>query len=136
MIGVGSAAGRFLAGWLVDRRPISHFLIGLPLLSAVSLLLLSMVESPGLVIALLTVAGFAYGSIIAVYPVAISIYFGEQGPKVYGRVFTAWGFAGLAAPWTAGLIYDMQSNYRLALIAASLTALLSAITVRIGRFAD
>jgi OFA family oxalate/formate antiporter-like MFS transporter len=136
MIGVGSAAGGFLAGWLVDRRPISHFLIGLPLLSAVSLLLLSMVESPGLVIALLTVAGFAYGSIIAVYPVAISNYFGEQGPKVYGRVFTAWGFAGLAAPWTAGLIYDMQSNYRLALIVASLTALLSAITVRMGRFAD
>ena len=134
MIGVGSAGGGFLVGWLVDRWPIRRFLIGLPLISAISLLLLSMVELPFLVITLLFLVGFAYGSIIAIYPVAISNYFLEQGPKVYGRVFTAWGFAGLVAPWTAGLIYDSQSSYQLALIVASLTALLSAITVKFSQF--
>ncbi len=134
MIGVGSAGGGFLAGWSIDRWSITRFLIGLPLLSAISLLLLSMVESPNLVVALLSLVGFAYGSIIAIYPVAISNYFGEQGPKVYGRVFTAWGFAGLVAPWTAGLIYDLQSNYQLALIVASVTALLSAVTVKFSHF--
>ena len=134
MIGVGSAGGGFLAGWLIDRWSITRFLIGLPLLSAISLLLLTMVESPNLVVALLSLVGFSYGSIIAIYPVAISNYFGEQGPKVYGRVFTAWGFAGLVAPWTAGLIYDLHSNYQLALIVASVTALLSAITVKFSHF--
>ena len=74
------------------------------------------------------------GAIIAIYPIAISNYFVEQGPKVYGRVFTAWGFAGLVAPWTAGMIYDTWSGYNPALIIASVTALLSALTVRLSRF--
>jgi OFA family oxalate/formate antiporter-like MFS transporter len=134
MIGVGSAIGGFLAGWLIDRWPLIWFLIGLPILSALSLGMLAVVGSPIYVIGLLCLVGFAYGSIIAIYPVAISNYFGEQGPKVYGRVFTAWGFAGLVAPWVAGLIYDSESNYRLALIVASVTALLSALTVRMSRF--
>ena len=134
MIGVGSAGGGFLAGWMVDRWPITRFLIGLPLLSATSLLSLSMVESPASVVALLSLVGFSYGAIIAIYPVAISNYFGEQGPKVYGRIFTAWGFAGLVAPWTAGLIYDAMSGYNPALIIASITALLSAATVKLSRF--
>jgi len=134
MIGVGSAGGGFLAGWLVDRWPLTRFLIGLPLISALSLLLLSLVRLPSLVVALLFLVGFAYGAIIAIYPVAISNYFVEQGPKVYGRVFTAWGFAGLVAPWTAGLIYDTWSGYNPALIIASVTALLSALTVRLSRF--
>jgi OFA family oxalate/formate antiporter-like MFS transporter len=134
MIGVGSAGGGFLAGWMVDRWPITRFLIGLPLLSTTSLLSLSMVESPASVVALLSLVGFSYGAIIAIYPVAISNYFGEQGPKVYGRIFTAWGFAGLVAPWTAGLIYDAMSGYNPALIIASITALLSAATVKFSRF--
>jgi OFA family oxalate/formate antiporter-like MFS transporter len=134
MIGVGSAGGGFLAGWGVDRWPITRFLIGLPLLSTVSLLSLSLIESPALVAALLSLVGFSYGAIIAVYPVAISNYFGDQGAKVYGRVFTAWGFAGLVAPWTAGYIYDAFSGYNVALIIASITALLSAVTVKLSRF--
>lgn len=49
--------------------------------------------------------GFAYGGIIATYPAAIAILFpGEDGPLAYGRIFTAWGTAGLLAPWLAGQI--------------------------------
>ena len=132
-IGIGSAVGGFLAGWLVDRWPMRRFLIGLPLLSALALGLLVVVGTPGWTIMLLSTVGFAYGSIIAIYPVAISNYFGEQGAKAYGRVFIAWGFAGLLAPWSAGLIYDAQSSYRVALLVATTAALLSAVTVRFGR---
>jgi OFA family oxalate/formate antiporter-like MFS transporter len=132
-IGVGSAGGGFLAGWLVDRWSISGFMIGLPLLSATALGSLIMTESPEWSVILLSVVGFAYGAIIAIYPVAISNYFGEQGARAYGRVFTAWGFAGLVAPWTAGLIYDAEANYQVALLVASLAAILSALTVRMGR---
>jgi OFA family oxalate/formate antiporter-like MFS transporter len=133
MIGVGSALGGFLAGWLVDFWPIRRFLIGLPLLSAVSLLMLSYVESPSWAILLLCGVGFAYGSIIAIYPVAVSNIFGDDGPKVYGSVFTGWGFAGLVAPWTAGLIFDMQASYQLALVGAGVTAFLSAVVVGLGQ---
>lgn len=132
MIGTGSAVGGFLAGWLVDFWQIKRFLIGLPLLSAVSLLMLSFVESPSWAVLLLCSVGFAYGSIIAIYPVAVSNVFGDDGPKVYGWVFTGWGFAGLVAPWTAGLIFDAKASYQLALIGASVTALLSAVVVGLG----
>ena len=134
IIGVGSATGGFLAGWLVDRWPIPRFLIGLPLLSAIMLLMLAFITSPSLGLLLLGIVGFSYGAIIAIYPVAISNEFGSLGPKAYGRVFTAWGFAGLVAPWSAGVIYDIRADYQMALVVACLTALLSALTVYLGSF--
>ena len=133
VIGIGSATGGFLAGWLVDRWPVSRFLIGLPVLSALSLLLASFVANASIVVLLLAVVGFCYGAIIAIYPVAISNEFTQLGPKAYGRVFTAWGFAGLVAPWSAGWIFDLNASYELALIIASATAVLSALTVVFGR---
>lgn len=126
-IGIGSALGGFISGWLVDRWPLKWLLVGLPLLSAAALLAISLVPRAGPVVLLLSLVGFSYGSIIAVYPVAIARYFGERGPEAYGRVFTAWGFAGLLAPWSAGLIYDLRADYQLSMIIAAVLALLSAL---------
>lgn len=133
-IGVGSALGGFLAGWLVDRWPVSRLLVGLPLLAACALLAISMSLDAVVVVALLSLVGFSYGSIIAVYPVAIANYFGARGPQAYGQVFTAWGFAGLVAPWSAGLIYDLRAGYEMAMVIAACIALLSAVAAFIFRF--
>lgn len=133
MVGIGSATGGFVAGWLVDRWPATRLLVGLPLISAIALLMINLSGNPRVVIALLTLVGFSYGSVIAIYPVVISNYFADQGPRVYGRVFTAWGFAGLLGPWIAGLIYDWQSGYEPALVVAAATAILSALIVGISR---
>ncbi len=127
MIGVGSAVGGFLVGWLVDRWPLNRFLVGLPLLSAVALLAISISDSAVIVVALLALVGLSYGSIIAVYPVAISNHFDERGPQAYGQVFIAWGFAGLVAPWSAGLIYDLRAGYGLAMVIAAVIAIISAL---------
>lgn len=134
LIGVGSALGGFIAGWLLDRWPASRFLVGLPLLAAAALLAVSAADDPGRAAALLSVVGFCYGAIIAMYPVAISNYFGADGPRAYGRVFTAWGFAGLIAPWVAGLVFDWRGSYQLALLLAAAIALLSAVCAALGRF--
>ena len=132
-IGIGSATGGFLAGWLVDRWPASRFLIGLPLLSAFALLGIGATESALVAVILLSLVGFSYGSIIAIYPVAISNYFSARGPQAYGRVFIAWGFAGLLAPWSAGLIYDLRGGYELAMLFAAAIAILSAFCAAIFR---
>ena len=126
-IGVGSALGGFLAGWLVDRWPVTRLLVGLPLVAAFALLVISLTPDAAVVVVLLSLVGFSYGSIIAVYPVAIANYFGARGPQAYGQVFTAWGFAGLLAPWAAGLIYDLRAGYGLAMIIAAAIALGSAL---------
>ena len=134
MIGVGSALGGFLAGWMIDRWPVTRFLVGLPLLASAALLLIGPLNGSFAVIALLSVVGFSYGSIIAVYPVVISNYFDAAGPRVYGQVFTAWGFAGLVAPWTAGLIFDWFDGYAPALVVAAIIAGLSALAAALCGF--
>ena len=118
--------GSLLTGWLSDRVSHRTVLVTLPLLGAVALLALPAL--PGLTLALLGIVGFAYGGTIAAYPAAIAILFpGEAGPHAYGRVFTAWGAAGLLAPWLAGRIYDWDGSYTTALWLAAGLGILSAI---------
>jgi predicted MFS family arabinose efflux permease len=126
LIGIGSALGGFVSGWLVDRWSATPFLVGLPLMSAAALLGIGITLNAQATLALLCIVGFGYGAIIAIYPVAIANYFDELGPRAYGRVFIAWGFAGLLAPWSAGLIYDLRGDYQLAMLIAAIVALLSA----------
>jgi predicted MFS family arabinose efflux permease len=125
--GVGSALGGFASGWLIDRFSVRRLMIGLPLLSAVALLAMASSREAFAVVALLSLVGFCYGTVIAVYPVAISDRFGERGPEAYGRVFTAWGFAGLAGPWSAGWIFDWRGGYEAAMLSAAGIAVLSAL---------
>jgi OFA family oxalate/formate antiporter-like MFS transporter len=132
-IGIGSTVGGFVSGWLVDRWPASRFLVGLPLLSAVTLIAIGSSDNAMAAVVLLSLVGFAYGSIIAIYPVAIASYFSARGPQAYGRVFIAWGFAGLVAPWSAGLLYDLRGGYDLAMIIAAAIAILSAFCAGIFR---
>ncbi len=135
-IGVGSTLGGFAAGWLVDRTGSRRLLIGLPLLSTLSLALLALLGGPLTTVTLLSLAGFSYGAVIAVYPVAIANDFGAHGPRVYGQVFTAWGLAGLCAPWSAGLLFDLAADYRVALVLAAVIAAASACFVGLFRLAE
>jgi len=135
-IGIGSALGGFLAGWLVNRWPVNRFLVGLPLLSAFTLLAISASNSAVAAVVLLSLVGLSYGSIIAIYPVAISNYFGQWGPQAYGQVFIAWGFAGLVAPWCAGLLYDLSAGYGLAMLIAAAIAILSAASAGLFRLGE
>ena len=72
--------------------------------------------------------GFTYGGIIAVWPAAIAVRYGAKAsPLIYGRVFTAWGMAGLAGPWVAGAMFDRFGGYSEALLLAAAMAFVSAI---------
>ena len=118
--------GSYLGGHLSDRISHQKLIATLPLISAAGLLLLN--SFPSLTLAGLGAVGFAYGGIISAYPAVIADRFSNNvGPRVYGRVFTAWGTAGLVAPWSAGFLFDQSQNYGLALWIAILLALLSAL---------
>ena len=127
LIGLGNAAGGVVAGWLADRVALRRLLCGLSGLSALALIALAAGSGTAATLLGLGVVGLAYGAIIAVYPAAVSHYFGPlDAARAYGRVFTAWGLAGLVAPWTAGHLYDLHDSYRLALAVAALAAVFSA----------
>ncbi len=127
VVAVGNMTGGVLAGWATDKFGSRMVLTALPLLSLAGLL--SLFAGPGAPAALLALAliGFAYGAIIAVYPAVISYLFGTiHGIKAYGRVFTAWGAAGLIFPWLAGVLFDRAQSYTAILIVAALISALSA----------
>jgi len=129
-IGVGSALGGFMVGWRINQSNFSLYLIGLPISSAIFLLMLVAATNATSAIMLLALIGFSYGSIIAVYPYAVAVYYGDvAGPKIYGQVFTAWGFAGLTGPWVAGKLFDISQQYALPLIIAAAFAVISALVM-------
>lgn len=129
LIAVGNAVGGFGAGYLADRFSVRGLLAAFSLVSAAALMALAFTGDPLLVLLWLTAIGVCYGAIIALYPAVTLTYFGVQRmAKVYGRVFTAWGLAGLVGPWIAGWLYDQNSSYGLAVILAACAAVVSAAT--------
>ena len=127
VIAISGIPGSLVGGVLVDRFPAKGILIALPLASAAALAGLALAETPAGVILGLAGTGVTYGALIVVYPAAVTLLFGPvAGVLVYGRVFTAWGTAGLLAPWFAGLLFDWRGDYGLSLGIAGCFALASA----------
>ena len=135
IVAFGNMLGGFSAGYFADKFSSSLLLRWLPLLTSLSLILL-VLPSSKLMIAVfiaLSLAGYSYGAIIAIYPVAIVDVFGAlAAPKIYGQVFTAWGLAGLIAPWVSGWLYDATGTYKAALTVAALFSLLSFFAMSIN----
>ena len=121
-----NALGGFLAGYLADRQAGHRLLAVYGAASALALILLATLDHVMLAIATLAVIGFAYGSIIALFPIVTAVIFGRDlYALAYGRIFTSWGLAGLAAPWFAGILYSQSGGYGSALFAAAMLASMS-----------
>ena len=125
VIAICNLTGALIGGRLSDLVPGKALLTALPLLSAFGLAGVAL-ASP-IYLPALGAIGFAYGAIIAIYPAVIAQRFGVQGPRLYGRVFTAWGFAGLAGPWLAGALFDLTGGYTIALLIAAALAAISSV---------
>jgi MFS family permease len=141
LIAAGYMIGGLTAGWLADRVPVRALLTVLPVLSSGVLLLLAHGGSPVYVLACLGLLGMTYGALVVVYPTAVAVYFGIlAGGRIYGRVCIAWGVAGFAAPWFAGLLFDRTGSYGTALMVAAAAGIASALAVRLlpkqGRAVD
>lgn len=129
-VSVCNLAGSLVGGRLADGMSPRRLLGGLALMSALSALTLATLGAAGGVTLALGAIGFAYGGTIAAYPAIIArIYEGADGARIYGRVFTAWGAAGLLAPWLAGALYDFSGRYQLALMVAGFLGVLSCLSV-------
>lgn len=127
-VAIGNMTGGVLAGWATDKAGSRSVLTTLPLLTLCGLATLLLSSNATAALMALGVIGFAYGAIIAVYPAVISYVFGTvQGIKAYGRVFTAWGTAGLLFPWLAGYLFDRTESYTAVLSVAAMISAVSAV---------
>jgi MFS family permease len=129
--GLASASGGIWIALVADRTATDRLLRLLPLESAVVLVVAAM--APDGVVLVVAVAGiaFTYGALIAIYPLAVAQRFGQDGyPQAYGRVFTAWGTAGLVGPVGAGHLFEVTGSYRIPLFLAAAAAIGSAVVAR------
>lgn len=68
-------------------------------------------------VALSTVMGLAlvalgYGIMASAIPIMVQRQFGAANfPRYFSLAFTAWGLAGLTAPWLAGVLFDMSGSF-------------------------
>lgn len=124
--------GSIVGGRLADRMPLGLLLSSFALATSVTLAGIAVSETVGGFLVGLGLIGFAYGGTIAAYPAAIAKRFGMlHSARVYGRVFTAWGCAGLLGPWFAGVLFDWRGDYGPALYVAAAIGLMSVVAISV-----
>ncbi|MFT5044303.1 MAG: OFA family oxalate/formate antiporter-like MFS transporter [Porticoccaceae bacterium] len=132
------AAGNMIGGFsavILTRKTSTRFLLRLiPTLTIIAIIILvapqTFLQSTPLLFVLLGLflAGYSYGAIIAIYPVAVTDIFGlASSARAYGQIFTAWGLAGLVGPWFSGWLFDRSGSYFFALLIAGILTIFSII---------
>lgn len=126
IVSLGSVFGGYLGGMASERLGARVSLALAVLAQALLLGLLPFVPAAGSVLVALGLAGLCYGVLISAIPAEVRRMSGAAGfATSYGRVFSAWGIAGITGPVMAGALYDLTHSYRAALLAASVLSLLS-----------
>lgn len=127
-----NALGRPPAGWVSDKigrygRPITMtilFTIQSLIFIALAYIGSSLIE----IYLLVAIAGFIYGSALALYPAATGDFFGLKHLSMnYALVFTGWGISGLIFPSLGGYIKDVTGGYEVALIVFGVVSLIGSI---------
>ena len=109
---LGSAFAGIYAGWLVDQYGCKRPLLIILLINCLALIGLSIFTNVRLLIVLLVTIASIYGAVIAIYPTLVYHLVGKDlSAKIYGRVFTAWGAAGLISPSLAGWLFEKNNSY-------------------------
>ena len=117
---------------LIKIFPYKNIMLFLSMLTTLSLLILFFYHSKFSVFLGLPLISVSYGGIIAIFPSMINKLVGEtEGIKIYGFVFTAWGFFGLLMPLLAGKIFDMFNSYSTIIL---ITTILSIFPILIIMF--
>ena len=109
---LGSAIAGIYAGWLVDRYGCKRPLLVILIINCLALIGLSTLTNIHLLLVILVTIASLYGAVIAIYPTLVNHFVGSDlSAKIYGRVFTAWGAAGLISPSLAGWLFEKNNNY-------------------------
>lgn len=121
LVNLGYIGGALAAGFLSELFTGRRVLIGMAALTAAPLFLLYAVPSATVSLLALACLGVAFGAGTSCYPVTLASYYGvARVPAIYGRVCTAYGVAGLAAPFIAGALHDLKGDYALAILIAAI----------------
>jgi OFA family oxalate/formate antiporter-like MFS transporter len=118
-LAAGNLTGRLAAGWWSDRvgRPRAlRTTLGTAALSIAA----AAAPVPALVLAGFLGTGLAYGAISSLVPAATADRVGAEAfSRAYGRIFTAWGCAGLLAPLAGEFVVGLHEQHPVLLVVAA-----------------
>lgn len=130
LMSIGSGISGLIAGYIADKFGCRKPLATLSLASGFGLLVLGIIGGAQIALLLMICIATLYGAFIAIYPTLVATIFGkEHSAWAYGKVFTAWGFAGLCAPSLAGWLYEHSGSYNTPLLIAALLAFISVVVI-------
>ncbi len=125
----GNFVGRIIWGQIFDRTGYVSILLSL-LGSTFSALLLIFPHPAWLVLGIIGLLGFFFGSNFVIYASSISKYFGtESFASLYPICFLFYGFAGIIGPGMGGFLADITGYYLIPLYANALILLLTTIFI-------
>jgi OFA family oxalate/formate antiporter-like MFS transporter len=118
----GNAIGRIVWGMVHDRVGSQLVPLGMGFLGIALLGLLDSGVAWRFVTASMVV-GFGFGSCFVLYAAEAAAVFGvAQVPRVYPKIFLAYGVAGISGPSFGGWLYDLSGAYLWPVIVAALVA--------------
>ena len=130
LMALGSGIAGIYAGWLADRFGCKRPILAILIINSLALLSLSTFTSINLMLIFLTLIASLYGALIAIYPTLVNHVFGpDYSAWVYGRIFTAWGAAGLVSPSLAGWLFDQYNNYNSSLFFAFILSIFAGLII-------
>ncbi|MFH2091915.1 MAG: MFS transporter [Pseudomonadota bacterium] len=124
--------GRLACGRLADRYSKPHIMTGIFLMAAFAYACMPFAHNLYMVSFLAGFVGLAFGGLFTVSAPLVTDVFGlENFGRIFGLVFTAYGFlAGFLGPWLSGIILDAtNSNYRIVFWLFTLFYLISSIFI-------
>ena len=114
VLAVGNAGGRIVAGMVSDRIGRQWTMFAEFVCQAVVVAVLFAVSDgagTALILAVVFLLGFNYGSNLALFPAACKDYFGLRNFGLnYGCLFAAFGSAGLIMPYANGWLTDASGS--------------------------
>jgi len=126
-VAIGNTLGRASVGGVnYYFKPINTALLAVVVV-ATGLLVMFFSTTAAYVAAGLIIVAIGYG---ATMPALVGAIYGkERFSRVFSFVFSAWGLAGLLAPWLAGIAHDRTNDFQLAILVALLVTICSVVTL-------